>query len=190
MRNCWCQGPLSNVETEYNHYVKSQCSAESRMFVISAYKWSATRLLKDCAYKILPILNKIAMLFFSRCNKNYIFPNFVWLWLGGQVVRRRSRNGIQTTEDRGFDPRPGLFSHPTIIYFFFPFSLLLSVQGGSCNTSLKITCNIFRPLVSLNSKFRTQTTLKVHNILEQPNKRILFWYWGTMARMHPTSNDK
>ena len=121
---------MSNIETEYNHYVKSQCSAESRMFVISAYKWSATRLLKDCAYKILPILNKIAMLFFSRCNKNYIFPNSIWLWLGGQVVRRRSRTEIQTTEDRGFDPRPGLFYHPTIIYFFFPYSLLLSVQGG------------------------------------------------------------
>ena len=69
MRNCWCQGPLSNIETEYNHYVKSQCSAESRMFVLSAYKWSATRLLKDCAYKILPILNKIAMLFLAGVIK-------------------------------------------------------------------------------------------------------------------------
>lgn len=60
---------MSNIETEYNHYVKSQCSAESRMFVISAYKWSATRLLKDCAYKILPILNKSAMLFLAGVIK-------------------------------------------------------------------------------------------------------------------------
>ena len=59
-----------------------------------------------------------------------MFPEILRLWLGGQVVRRRSRNEIQTTEDRGFDPRPGLFYHPTIIYFFFPYSLLLSVQGG------------------------------------------------------------